>query len=1050
MKGTLLLFCAACALWGQTPTATVVGTVKDPTGLAVMAAKVEVRNSGTNEVWKVETDQRGEFTVADLTPGIYAVSISQPGFRTLYETGLELEVEQQARMEFHLQLGSVSEKVVVMASVPLINTENGEKGDVMVAAEIAEMPLDGRDFTNLGLLTPGAVTGNPQGGYGSFASVNGARSDNTNILVDGNNNRTPITGGAVSRPNVDAIQEFKMETSGYSAETGRFAGGVVNVVLKSGANQLHGALFEFLRNNDLNARNFFATTIPPYRRNQFGGMISGPVYIPKLYNGRNHTFFMFSWESYRQGVGSSALAVVPTVALTQGNFSGLAAIKDPLNGNAAFPGNQIPLSRISPASLKLEAYYPSPNYPGANNYYSAPLTPTNWDNPLFRIDQIVSSKDSLSFRYLKRYDRAEAPAAFGNWGTNRPDHQLLTGLNYTRMFTPTLVNEARIGYERSPTKTTPFDQGTNYNALFGMSGGPTDPKLFGFPEITIAGYAQLGPAFQQPNIYCASSFDESDTMTWIKGPHLIKFGGDALRTEYNQLAANNSRGTYNFTNVWTGNAYADFLLGYLVSDIITLGSTPVYIRSTDFGFFFQDDWKITSKLTLNLGLRYELPLPPHDKYGRWSTFDPQLDKVVVTSLAGALPGVAYTNSSSVETAQQAGLPSSLMYPDYKDFAPRFGFAWRPLGGNQTVLRGGYGIFYGGNEMQDMETFVSLQFPWVVSESLNRSSNPNYLTLTNPFPVAPNLTTNAGSITIWGMQMHAPTPYVQSWNLTAERDLGHNSAIEIGYVGSKGTHWDKMSNLNQPYRSAATAPNFPVPYPGWSSINLYNFWANSSYNALNATFRRRFVHNFFYRVGYSYAKSIDEASRQGDNNGQPQDARDWKAERGRSEFDFGHSLLLSFSWQAPRDLNIFLRGWQLAGTGIAHTGPPFTPTNSNANLAIGEASRPNRVCKGNVPNPTPTHWFNASCFPVVPDGSYVFGNSGRDILDGPGQIAINVSFSRNFAIRERSNLQFRWETFNVLNHPNFPLPVATVNTANAGTIQSAADPRTMQGALRLTF
>ena len=382
----------------EAQTATLVASVTDPTGSAVIAAKVEIRNSGTNEVRKAQTDQRGEFTAPDLAPGIYDVSITHPGFRTLHETGLELQVEQQARVEYRLQLGSLSDKVEVTASAPLINTENGEKGDVMVAAEIAEMPLDGRDFTNLGLLTPGAVTGLPQGGYGSFASVSGARADNTSLLVDGNNNRSAQTGGAVSRPNLDAIQEFKMETSGYSAEFGRFAGGVVNVVLKSGGNQVHGAVFEFLRNDRLNARNFFAATIPPYRRNQFGGMcLSGPVYIPKLYDGRNRTFFMFSWESYRQGVGTSALVVVPTVAVTRGDFSGLPAIKDPLANNAAFPGNQIPLSRASPASLNAQAFYPAPNHAGANNYYSAPLTPTNWDNPMFtaadRSDPGVSKDD---------------------------------------------------------------------------------------------------------------------------------------------------------------------------------------------------------------------------------------------------------------------------------------------------------------------------------------------------------------------------------------------------------------------------------------------------------------------------------------------------------------------------------------------------------------------------------------------------------------------------------------------------------------------------------
>jgi hypothetical protein len=348
-------------------------------------------------------------------------------------------------------------------------------------------------------------------------------------------------------------------------------------VIKSGSNQFHGALFEFLRNDKLNARNFFATTIPEYRQNEFGGMVSGPVLIPKLYNGRNRTFFMFSWESYRQRQGSSALVLVPTVAMRQGDFSAFAPIKDPLANDTVFPGNQIPQSRISPVALKAQAYYPLPNHAGPNNYYAGPSTPISWDHPMVKIDQNFGSRDSVSFRYMKRYDRSvtESTLLIDAFNLQRGDHLLLTGLNYTRLFTPALVNEARFGYTRSPTYTIPFTQGTNYNALLGMSGGTTDPKLFGFPQFTISGYAQIGPAFQQPVWYTSNTFDISDTLTWVKGPHLIKFGAAILRTQYFQLAYNNTRGTYNLTGAWTNQPYADFLLGYLNSDTITLGSTPV-------------------------------------------------------------------------------------------------------------------------------------------------------------------------------------------------------------------------------------------------------------------------------------------------------------------------------------------------------------------------------------------------------------------------------------------------------------------------------------------
>jgi hypothetical protein len=347
------------------------------------------------------------------------------------------------------------------------------------------------------------------------------------MVVDGANNVSARGGGLISRPHIDAIQEFKMQTSGYSAEFGRLAGGVVNVAIKSGSNQLHGVLFEFLRNDKLNARNVFAAGIPEFRRNQFGGMVSGPVLIPKLYNGRNRTFFLFSWESYRQRQGSSALAIVPTVAMRQGDFSAFGPVRDPLatgtcsasNGAACFPGNQIPLSRMSPVAVKAQAFYPQPNRAGPNNYYLAPPTPSDWDNPMIKIDQRLGSQDGLSFRYFKRYDRSVSPFNGGNlnFGSNQGDHMLLTGLNYNRTFSPTVINEARLAYTRTPTYNMPFYQGTDYNSLFGMSGGPKDPKLLGFPQITISGYAQLGSAFQLPASYTVNAYDGSDTPTWVKG-----------------------------------------------------------------------------------------------------------------------------------------------------------------------------------------------------------------------------------------------------------------------------------------------------------------------------------------------------------------------------------------------------------------------------------------------------------------------------------------------------------------------------------------------------
>jgi hypothetical protein len=1053
-----------CKLFAQDPAATLMGTIVDASGSLVAGAKVEIRNTATNEIRKTEADEKGEFTALNLAPGFYDVTVSKSGFRTLHETNLELQLEQQARMEFHLELGSMTQTVEVQAFAPLINTENAVKGEVVVSHQMVQIPLNGRDFVDIALLTPGVLP-NAQGGAGSAMAINGARADNTNFIIDGFNDQNPRGGSAQARPNIESMEEFKMQTTGYSAESGRLAGGVLNMVLKSGGNQFHGALFEFFRNDVLDARNFFDAGKSELRRNQFGGMVSGPVLIPKLYHGRDRTFFVFSWESYRQRQGDSRLGVVPTDAQRLGDFSGSGFLKDPLASGACsktsqagcFANGKIPLSRLSPIALNAQAYFPQANRPGlVNDYYGYEVAPDDWDSEVIKIDHRFSASDSASFRYLKRYNRSANPYQSGNtgmFGQTVRNHQTLAGLTYTRTFSPAIVNETRFGFTRTDERDLGAHQGTDYNSQLGLPVGAGDPSLNGFPLFTITNFEALGDGSNLPVHFTVNNFDTADTVTWVKGTHVMKFGGDLLHVQFFQPYNNNNRGTYTFTGSWTGQPYADFLLGLPNSTSKQFGKTNNYLFANNYSFFFEDTWRIAKRLTLNLGLRYELPLPPHDKYGRWTNFIPELGKLVIASDASlANTGIAF-DPAKVATAKQIGLPSSLVYPDYKDFAPRFGFAWRPFGGNRTVLRGGYGIFYGTQEYNDIRNALANVFPFAISETVNRiATQPNYLTLANPFPVLPSLTN--GSVAVDGFELHAPTPYLQSWNLTIERELGHQSAIEIGYVGSKGTHQGRYFNLNQPFRSAATAPNFPVPYPGWSTINFYGFYSNSIYNAGSVTLRRRGSRGFFYQFSYIYSKSIDDASQlQGSGAGGysgVQNARDLHGDRGRSDFDIGHSFTTSFSWVAPWKQNALVRGWQLAGSGVARTGAPFTPQVNNVNLNLGEANRPNRIAKGTLPNPTPDRWYDVAAFPQVPSGSYAFGNSGRNILDGPGTIAINLSLYKNFSPRERDSLQFRWEVFNVLNHSNFKLPVVNVNAPNAATIRQANDPRLMQVAMRYRF
>ncbi len=714
---------------------------------------------------------------------------------------------------------------------------------------------------------------------------------------------------------------------------------------------------------------------------------------------------------------------------------------------------------------QIAAFYPKPNlFSGLNNYLSNVVAPNNWNSWLTRIDQHISSKDSVSFRYTKKYNNSYGPYANPNstdsnitgvWGQYVLNHQTLTGLTYTRVLSGSKINEARMGFSRTAERDTGVLQGIDYNAKLGLTGTTTDPLLVGFPLIVVSGYQQIGGGANLPVAFFVNNFTPGDTFTWVEGSHLIKFGGDVLHTQFNQPYWNNNRGTFNFTGSWTGDASADLMLGLMNADSRQIGTTTNYLRSTNYGSFVSDDWKATSRLTLNVGLRYEITRPPADRYGRITNWDPAIQKLVVADLSTLNgTGVTFSNPALVTTAKDAGLPPALVYTRWNNLAPRLGFAWRPFGGNRAVVRGGYGIFYGSTLQNPIRNQIANAFPFAVSQTINRNANqPNFLTLASPFPTAPNLSGNLSSLAVNGFEINAKTPYLQSWNMTVEREIGSSSAIEISYTGSKGTHFGILGNINAPFRSAATAPNFPVPYPGWGTINYFMFESNSNYNAGTVTLRRRFSRGFFYTLNYTYSKCLDDASQlngksDGGYNGL-QDVRNVHGDYGRCDWDIGHSFTGNFSWMSPSH-NIFLRSWQITGTHRLYTGSPITPQVTNVNLNLGEANRPNRIGKGTLPNPTPDLWYDVADFPPVPTNSYAFGNSGRGIIDGPGRIEVNLSLFKNFVPRERTTVQFRWELFNVLNHANLGVPNTAVNAANAGTIASSDPGRLMQFGLRFTY
>jgi hypothetical protein len=1093
----LTLFSLAAA-YCQSDLATVTGVVTDTAQAVMPAVTITIRNVDTNIARTIQTNEDGYFTVTNLPPGSYELVAERRGFRTYRETGIVLEVGQVLRSDVRLAVGSINDSVNVSAEIAPLNTENGAvKGDVIIQAEIQDIPLNGRDFTDLAFLVPG-VAPNAQGGAGSGMAINGARGDNTNFVVDGFNNRDPRGAGAAVRPNLDAMQEFKMEVSGYSAEYGKTAGGVLNMVLRSGTNQYHGSLFEYLRNDVFDARAYFDPSKLPLHQNQFGATVLGPLRIPKVYNGHDRTFILLSWESFRQVFGQTKLGNVPTALERSGNFTKSLnpagkhiQVKNPYAANAVFPGDVIPASLFSPIALSLMQYYPLPNRNNLqNNFLATANNVSNWDSFLGKIDHRFSTSDSMAFIYQVRLNRAIAPWAgsdLGTFGNGTSSHVSLGGLDYTHMFSPTLLTEAHFGFSRTWDNEHNLGAGLDTASQLGIQGSTKAPLFEGLPLITVLNFLPIGYAANEPVQFAVTNIQAGDKFTLVKGSHILKWGVDIQRMRFNQPFFNNSRGTIAISNPWTGDSIGDLLLGLPNNSSITAQITRNYLRATDIGSFFNDDWKITHALTLNLGMRYEIDKPPYDRYGRTASFIPGINKIIVASdktLPTLNQMVAQANLTGlVGLANQYGLPQSLVYTNYKNFAPRIGLAWRPLNSRRTVIRSGYGIFYAGNLLNDIRLGLGTAFPFSSNQNFARvASDTSALTLANPFPQA--LAKLGGTNTATGIQLHAPTGYLQSYNLTIEREISRAGVLEVAYVGSKGTHLGRQYNLNMPYRSIANyeaTGGFPLPVPGLSTINYWDFGSNSNYNAGQISFRKRAAGGFFYRLNYSFSKSIDDASQlTGASAGgfsQALDSRNLRLDRGRSDWDRTHILTIAFSWPLPvAKGNRFVGGWQLSGTSSVQSGPPITIEASTAliNQALGESLRPNRIGSGTDVSGTGRRgvdypWFNPGDFINVPNCAsrkdcspdpygflpFVPGNSGRNILNGPGSVYTNLSLIKNWSLRERKRIQFRYEVFNIFNHPNFLLPNRFFNETSGGIINGVqasggGGPRIMQFALRHEF
>jgi hypothetical protein len=1086
---------------GQFFRGTIVGTVTDESGAIVVGADVKLLNQGTNAAEAVKTGADGAYTFPALLPGAYRVEVSSQGFKTQTISDIRLEVNQTARIDVKLAVGEIVQRVEATASLQLLKTDTSDVGGVIANKTIVELPLNGRDYLQLARLIPGAIpsrAGATAGAKGVSRSVNvaGARDTSVSFLLDGVDTNDAIFQTPTVTPSVDAIQEFKIIADTYSAEFGRGSTQIITA-LKSGSNEWHSTLFWFNRNNSFAARGFFQPgAVARLNLNQFGGTLGGPVRLPKLYNGRDRTFFFVNFDGGRTRSGGTGFAYVPWAELRAGDFSGAGnpLIYDPDTWNATartrqpFAGNRIPSTRVSPLATKVLSYYPSPNYSGQAGRNYAVTIPGKDDNNNgnIRLDHRFSGKDNFFGRYsILDRDRPQ-PSTLPYNGIVDTLRGQNVALNWVHIFTPALLNEARAGFNRSKYYTQPIASPSANPAkdVFGFKNTIDDPTVgYGMPGFGLSnGFSGFGPGTQYPANSVVQTYQYVDNVTWIRGPHTLKTGFDFRRSRLTAIVGNSARGYASFTGQFTnlpsaasttGSSVADLLLGAPQTIQSSVGDGIAHNYTNLYSLYVQDDWKISPRLTLNLGLRYEYATPYTEKLDRFTIVDTtnrsqggQL--LLANSSKVFIPGRGVVDSGGSFTSR------SLIAPDRNNVAPRLGFAWRPLG--RTVVRGGAGLFFDvqeGNEAQ----FLRNNPPYLFAQNLASDPFIPSFRLDDLFP-APNQPT--GAIQPFSMDITNRTPYLSQWNLTVERELMQNLTMEVGYVGSAGKKLLRRSNFQQGANILVKDPANPTPLA--SRVEFPNFSNNyiigtdnggsSTYHGLLTKVERRFSRGFAVLFSYTYSKAISDShsSSNFDNTpSNPQCRCDLRAEKGPAAFDIRHRAVISYSYELPfgkgrKWLNAggwadrLVGGWQLNGITALQSGPPFTLATPGDNANIGSsAQRPDVVGDpyGGVDRGADirrrgvdqgTTYFNKAAF-VMP-ALFRLGSVGKNTQYGPGSQSWDFSVFKNTNLAERLNLQLRAEFFNLPNHPNFGLPNRTINQPTTGMITGAGSPRIVQFGVKL--
>ena len=1049
---------------GQAGRAELFGTLQDPAGLRIAKARVEAEDQATKVRYAAVSDERGEYHILGLPASQYVLTAEQKGFRSYRQSGIVLRLGERAGIDVKLEVGQPTQSLEVTAAAPLLQAASGEVSLNVDEKKITTLPLDGRNFIPLVTMSPGVALPNGQ----LLPRINGSRPRTNEYIYDGISVLQPEPGQVVYYPIIDGMAEFKLNINAYSAEYGRSNGGTVMVIGKSGTNQFHGSLFEFFRNEALNARNLFAQPgpTPLFRRNQYGLTVGGPMQ-------KNKTFFFADWQGTRLRTGVTRFSVVPTTAQRQGVFT--QPIFDPATSpRTQFPGNTVPQSRIDPIASQILQHYPAPNVAGANNFVRTATEPDNQDQADFRLDRYFGEKHRVFGRYtfFRDNDTPVTPLPDGSGSlTSGVIGQAITrgdaiAGDYTQVLSATMLNQFRIGYSRRD-----LNQDSLQNGGIRVPGLPDNSFSQVLPVFTVTGLQQIGPTTAANSNFTTSVSEFLDTFTMVKGRHTFRFGMDVRREALAVLNPPNPTGSFAFTTTGSnssavagsGNALASLLLGQVNAFTIDIQKNVIQPRAHVAEFFAGDDWKLSPRLTLNVGTRYTLNFPSTEKNDQGGVFN--------------------LNTQVLE------FPHTARTLHYLDFGPRAGLAYRI--GNNWVVRSGYGMVF--FEQSGITTpFTIPQFPFVQTVGQQSPDNVNaaFGLATGPSVQvsAPNPNSGLGQ-GVFGVDRQNGSGYSQQWNLTVQKTFGTNWNVEAGYLGSKNTRLGiPDANINQlpsqylsqgaallakvanPYAGQIPASSslggatiaqqqLLRPWPRFTNVALFrDNVGNSGYNALTVKVEKRFSHGLTVNGTYTFSKLLDDASSVFSqtiftgpvlNTTGAADAYNRHLEKDVSSGDIPHVFAMGWVYEVPRIWKI--SGWQIAGLVRVQAGDAVAVTQAtNNNSALGFAvQRPNRTANPNdFAGRSAAKYFDTAAFTAVPQ--FVIGNSSRNPVRGPGLQNADLMVGKTFRLDDRVNLEVRAEAFNVSSTPPLNDPNGNFGSAAFGSITSAGNPRVFEFVGKLRF